>query len=206
MRTVLITGTSSGIGLATSVELAKRGWSVVATMRDLTKRGELDRQLQSAGVSDRVRVDAVGRDRQPVDRCARRGPRPSQPAARCRCPQCRHRGRRRLRRSGRRAVPPRHGDQFLRRAGTHAAVVAGVSRAAAWAHRRSFPAKLRSPVSRLFRLTALRNGRPRDGRNRSRMNSSRSTFRSVSSSRGRRARTSGRARRGSFRRKAFTGR
>ena len=56
MRTVLITGTSSGIGLATSVELAKRGWSVVATMRDLTRRGELDRQLQSAGVSDRVRV------------------------------------------------------------------------------------------------------------------------------------------------------
>lgn len=56
MRTVLITGTSSGIGLASAVELAKRGWSVVATMRDLSKRGELDRQLQSAGVSDRVRV------------------------------------------------------------------------------------------------------------------------------------------------------
>jgi len=59
MRTVLITGASSGIGLATSVELAKRGWSVVATMRDLAKRGELDRQLQSAGVSAPSRSSVV---------------------------------------------------------------------------------------------------------------------------------------------------
>jgi NAD(P)-dependent dehydrogenase (short-subunit alcohol dehydrogenase family) len=68
MRTVLITGASSGIGLATSVELAKRGWSVVATMRDLTKRGELDRQLRSAGVSDHVRVDQLDvTDNQSID-------------------------------------------------------------------------------------------------------------------------------------------
>jgi NAD(P)-dependent dehydrogenase (short-subunit alcohol dehydrogenase family) len=59
MRTVLITGSSSGIGLATSVELAKRGWSVVATMRNLEKRGELDRHLLTAGVSDRARVDQL---------------------------------------------------------------------------------------------------------------------------------------------------
>ena len=68
MRTVLITGTSSGIGLATAVELANRGWSVVATMRDLSKRGELDRQLQSAGVSDRVRVTQLDvTDSQSID-------------------------------------------------------------------------------------------------------------------------------------------
>src|SRR6476661_3883414 len=56
MKTVLITGTSSGIGLATAVELAKRGWSVVATMRDLTKRAPLDEALHRASASDRVRV------------------------------------------------------------------------------------------------------------------------------------------------------
>jgi NAD(P)-dependent dehydrogenase (short-subunit alcohol dehydrogenase family) len=39
MRSVLITGTSSGIGLATVVALATRGWRVFATMRDLNKRG-----------------------------------------------------------------------------------------------------------------------------------------------------------------------
>jgi NAD(P)-dependent dehydrogenase (short-subunit alcohol dehydrogenase family) len=57
MRTVLITGTSSGIGLATAVELAKRNWSVVATMRDLEKRGDLDRQAQAAGVSGQLIAD-----------------------------------------------------------------------------------------------------------------------------------------------------
>jgi NAD(P)-dependent dehydrogenase (short-subunit alcohol dehydrogenase family) len=69
MRTVLITGASSGIGLATSVELAKRGWSVVATMRDLEKRGELERGLQSAGVSKQVRVEQLDvTDPQSIDR------------------------------------------------------------------------------------------------------------------------------------------
>lgn len=56
MKTVLISGTSSGIGRATAVELAKRGWSVVATMRDLTKRAALDEALQHANATGRVRV------------------------------------------------------------------------------------------------------------------------------------------------------
>jgi NAD(P)-dependent dehydrogenase (short-subunit alcohol dehydrogenase family) len=59
MPTVLITGTSSGFGLYTTVELAKRGWGVIATMRDLTKRGELDRQLQAAGVAKQVRFEQL---------------------------------------------------------------------------------------------------------------------------------------------------
>jgi NAD(P)-dependent dehydrogenase (short-subunit alcohol dehydrogenase family) len=54
MPTVLITGTSSGFGLYTTVELAKRGWDVIATMRDLAKRGELDRHLQAAGADKQV--------------------------------------------------------------------------------------------------------------------------------------------------------
>lgn len=56
MPRVLITGTSSGFGLAITVELGKRGWNVVATMRDLTKRGELDHALQSAAATKNVVV------------------------------------------------------------------------------------------------------------------------------------------------------
>jgi len=56
MQTVLITGASSGIGLATAVELAKRNWSVLATMRDLERRSDLDRQARAANVSEHVIV------------------------------------------------------------------------------------------------------------------------------------------------------
>ncbi|MET0409116.1 MAG: SDR family oxidoreductase, partial [Hyphomicrobium sp.] len=69
MPRVLITGTSSGIGLATTVALARAGWSVVATMRDLTKRTELDRALQAAGVSNDVVVSQLDvTDAQSMDR------------------------------------------------------------------------------------------------------------------------------------------
>lgn len=50
MRNILITGTSSGIGLAASVELAKRGERVFASMRDLSKSGHLRAALEEAGV------------------------------------------------------------------------------------------------------------------------------------------------------------
>ena len=42
MRSVLITGTSTGIGQATAVVLASRGWRVFATMRNLAKRKLLE--------------------------------------------------------------------------------------------------------------------------------------------------------------------
>ncbi len=56
MRTVLITGTSTGFGLSTAVELAKRGWRVFATMRNLEKQGPLKDALAKAGVTERVTI------------------------------------------------------------------------------------------------------------------------------------------------------
>ncbi len=40
-KTILITGTSSGIGKATALKFASEGWSVVATMRSPEKETEL---------------------------------------------------------------------------------------------------------------------------------------------------------------------
>jgi len=50
MRSVLITGTSTGIGQATAVVLASRGWRVFATMRNLAKRKLLEQALEEACV------------------------------------------------------------------------------------------------------------------------------------------------------------
>jgi NAD(P)-dependent dehydrogenase (short-subunit alcohol dehydrogenase family) len=50
---VLITGTSSGIGLSAAIECAAAGHRVVATMRDLTRRGA----LEEAAAGRRVRID-----------------------------------------------------------------------------------------------------------------------------------------------------
>ena len=46
-KTVLITGASSGFGLLTSVTLAKRGWHVLATMRDLDRRATARRSRRA---------------------------------------------------------------------------------------------------------------------------------------------------------------
>ena len=56
MRTVLITGTSAGFGLLAVVELAKRGWRVVASMRNLERRGALDAALADSGAAQNVSV------------------------------------------------------------------------------------------------------------------------------------------------------
>ena len=55
-KTVLITGTSSGIGLATAVAAARGGWHVIATMRDTARAGALEAAAEEAGVSLDVRV------------------------------------------------------------------------------------------------------------------------------------------------------
>jgi NAD(P)-dependent dehydrogenase (short-subunit alcohol dehydrogenase family) len=53
-RVALITGASSGFGLLTAVTLARRGWHVLATMRDLTRRDRLEAAARSAGVLERI--------------------------------------------------------------------------------------------------------------------------------------------------------
>ncbi|MFI6846525.1 SDR family NAD(P)-dependent oxidoreductase [Kitasatospora sp. NPDC050467] len=55
-RTVLITGTSSGIGLAAAVAAARAGYHVVATMRDPGRSDALRAAAAEAGVADRVEV------------------------------------------------------------------------------------------------------------------------------------------------------
>ena len=59
MPNVLITGTSSGFGLYTSVELARRGWNVCATMRNLDKRGPLEEAARRAGVESRITIERL---------------------------------------------------------------------------------------------------------------------------------------------------
>ena len=52
----VITGCSSGFGLLSTLELARKGYFVVATMRDLARRGPLDEALATEGLTDRVSV------------------------------------------------------------------------------------------------------------------------------------------------------
>jgi NAD(P)-dependent dehydrogenase (short-subunit alcohol dehydrogenase family) len=55
-KIALVTGSSSGIGLLTAVELARRGFHVVATMRNLGRRGRLDEAAATAGVTESMEV------------------------------------------------------------------------------------------------------------------------------------------------------
>jgi NAD(P)-dependent dehydrogenase (short-subunit alcohol dehydrogenase family) len=64
-KIAVVTGSSSGIGLMTAVELARNGYRVVATMRDLGRSGKLEEAAQKAGVRDRLdlrRVDITEMD------------------------------------------------------------------------------------------------------------------------------------------------
>ncbi|MEM7255072.1 MAG: SDR family oxidoreductase, partial [Pseudomonadota bacterium] len=55
MQRVLITGTSTGIGLASAVQLAQSGFNVFATMRNLDKAGPLKEAAASAGATLAIR-------------------------------------------------------------------------------------------------------------------------------------------------------
>lgn len=67
-KIALVTGTSSGIGRSTAVQLAQHGFTVIATMRDTTKATSLEAQARETGVSIAVRQLDV-QDDASVARC-----------------------------------------------------------------------------------------------------------------------------------------
>jgi len=67
-KVAVVTGSSSGIGLITAVELALNGYRVVATMRDLARSSRLEDAAQKAGIRDRLdlrRIDITETDSLP---------------------------------------------------------------------------------------------------------------------------------------------
>jgi NAD(P)-dependent dehydrogenase (short-subunit alcohol dehydrogenase family) len=56
MPTVLITGTSTGIGRVTTEVLVARGWRVFATMRDLVKKDSLEAALERSSLDGKVAI------------------------------------------------------------------------------------------------------------------------------------------------------
>lgn len=61
-KTVVITGCSSGFGLAAAVAFADRGDRVVATMRNVARRGELDAALAAVGGGAAANLEVVAMD------------------------------------------------------------------------------------------------------------------------------------------------
>jgi NAD(P)-dependent dehydrogenase (short-subunit alcohol dehydrogenase family) len=55
-KIALITGSSSGFGLLTSIELAKAGFRVIATMRDPGRRERLEQAATAAGVAAQLEI------------------------------------------------------------------------------------------------------------------------------------------------------
>lgn len=53
-KVVLVTGTSTGLGIAIAVKAARAGYTVYATMRNLEKRAALDGAVAKAGVTLKV--------------------------------------------------------------------------------------------------------------------------------------------------------
>ena len=67
-KIAIVTGSSSGIGLLTAIELAKNGFKVVATMRDLERRARLDEAAASEQITGRLdirRLDVTDFDAMP---------------------------------------------------------------------------------------------------------------------------------------------
>src|ERR1017187_7812669 len=58
-KIALVTGASSGFGLLTSIELAKAGFRVVASMRDLARRSRLDQAAASVGLAAKIDIRAL---------------------------------------------------------------------------------------------------------------------------------------------------
>ena len=58
-KIAIVTGSSSGIGLLTAIELAKNGFKVVASMRDLERRARLDEACVSSKGDWSTRISVV---------------------------------------------------------------------------------------------------------------------------------------------------
>ena len=65
-RTVLVTGANSGIGLATTIELARRGYRAIGSVRSKAKAAIVDQAADEAGVD----VETVQLDVSDADACA----------------------------------------------------------------------------------------------------------------------------------------
>ena len=62
MATVLITGAGSGIGMATALELARAGHSIIATMRHPERAQGLRETAMREGLPIEIRTLDVGSD------------------------------------------------------------------------------------------------------------------------------------------------
>src|ERR1700761_2000636 len=62
-KTVLITGASSGFGEAMSYYFASQGWNVIASMRDISKAGDLgdndNVQIAQLDVQDKSTIESA---------------------------------------------------------------------------------------------------------------------------------------------------
>jgi NAD(P)-dependent dehydrogenase (short-subunit alcohol dehydrogenase family) len=67
-KVILITGSSTGIGLETAVQLAEQGHKVYATMRNLQKRSLLDNEVEKRNVKLNVRQLDV-QDEKSIEAC-----------------------------------------------------------------------------------------------------------------------------------------
>ena len=59
VKTAVVTGASSGFGLLTAVELAKRGFSVIATMRNLDNRDTIIRLCKQHQVEKQLTMSPI---------------------------------------------------------------------------------------------------------------------------------------------------
>jgi NAD(P)-dependent dehydrogenase (short-subunit alcohol dehydrogenase family) len=55
-KVAVVTGSSGGIGMLTALELARNGFRVAATMRNLGKRGQLDKLALEGGIKQNIDV------------------------------------------------------------------------------------------------------------------------------------------------------
>jgi NAD(P)-dependent dehydrogenase (short-subunit alcohol dehydrogenase family) len=55
-KTAIVTGTSSGFGLSTTIELAQKGFTVIAAMRNSHKSSSLLQEASKHGVESKIIV------------------------------------------------------------------------------------------------------------------------------------------------------